>query len=96
MSFKSISLAVATFALSANAYSATVSYSGYSLDTNTNIITDGDIEWLRWDQTIGMSIDQALSAYSADGWRVASNIEVATLFNSFALQPSITFDTDEV
>lgn len=63
--------------------STTLSYSGYTLDTSTNIVTGGGLQWLRWDQTLSMSIDQALQLYGADGWRLAANTEVATLMNAF-------------
>ena len=44
------------------------------------------LEWLTWDKTTNMSITDALSVYSNDGWRLASNTEVCTMFDSlFAL-----------
>jgi hypothetical protein len=55
---------------------------GYTLDAGSNIVTGGGLEWLQWDETKGHSIDSALSSYSGDGWRLASNIEVANLFNN--------------
>lgn len=51
-----------------------------------NFDRDGDplveaagLEWLRWDITNGMSIDQALDIFG--GWRLASNNEMNELFN---------------
>jgi len=41
------------------------------------------LEWLPWDRTVNMSVEEALSEYSPnDGWRLSSNSEVADLFNS--------------
>jgi len=47
-----------------------------------------DLEWLRWDQTLNMSIMDATGAYAADGWRVATEMEVAALFNNFFIADS--------
>lgn len=85
-----------TLSISANA--ASVSYNGYTLDTDTNIVTDGELEWLQWDETVGLTRYQAQLAYGGDAtgiydWRVASNLEMASLFNAFNF--GITFDTDE-
>jgi hypothetical protein len=91
--FKLASIAVVLL-LSTNVNADLISHSGYTLDTDTNVITDGNLEWLRWDITTGMSINQALSVYSTDGWRLASNTVMANLFNSFSFN-SIVFDTDE-
>ena len=90
--------AAIAFALSTSTHAAIVTHNGYSLDTETNIVTDGNLEWLQWNMTTGMSINQALSMYSEDGWRLASNVEMAELFNSFAFTPSYwdyVFDSDE-
>jgi hypothetical protein len=62
---------------------ATISYNGYSIDTTTDIVTAGRTEWLQWDETKGMSISSALTAYASDGWRLASNLEMLSLMNSF-------------
>lgn len=77
--------------LSANA--AVVSHYGYSLDTDTNIVTGGGLEWMQWDETIGMSINSALAAHGTEGWRLASNVEMASLFNAFDF--GLVFDSDE-
>ncbi len=82
-------------------YASTASgaYFDYSLDEDTNIVTGNGYEWLRWDQTVGMSINDAIASYSADGWRVASNTEMAFLFNDFGVNyhmgTTIPYDTDE-
>lgn len=59
--------------------------SDYTLNESTNIVTDSanNLEWLQWDETVGMSINSALAAYAADGWQLASNTQMADLFNTF-------------
>ena len=74
--------------------SATViSHNGYSHDDTTNIVEGGGLEWLQWDETVGQSIDTGLGTYSPDGWRLASNAEMAALFNAFDFGG--LFDSDE-
>ncbi|REL30883.1 PEP-CTERM sorting domain-containing protein [Thalassotalea euphylliae] len=59
--------------------------SDYSLDSDSNIVTDSgnNLEWLQWSVTDGMSIDQALSTYANDGWQLASTAQMSDLFNTF-------------
>lgn len=61
--------------------------SDYVLDETTNTITDtaNGIEWLQWNQTTGMSINEALAAFNSDGWQLATNSQMAELFNAFDL-----------
>jgi hypothetical protein len=66
---------------------ASIIFNGYTHDTSTDIVTGGGLDWLQWDYTIGQSIDTALagaatSAYGG-GWALASNAQMAGLFNSF-------------
>ena len=70
-----------TFATASSA--TTVSYQGYTLDTDTSIISGEDLEWLRWNETTGMSVDGALNQYQEDGWRVANTQEINSLFTNF-------------
>jgi hypothetical protein len=81
---KPISLAVA---IMASQHAAAGIISDYTLDTNTNIVTDSasGIEWLQWTETDGLSIDAALAAHAAAGWAIATNTQMAYLFNSFDL-----------
>ena len=88
---KVVTFLALTLPLSAAA--STVSYHGYTLDTDSNIVTGGGLEWLQWDQTAGQSISAALANYSGDGWRLATNTEMAALFNAFNF--GSTFDTNE-
>ena len=61
--------------------------SDYSLDSETNIVTDSsnNLEWLQWSQTRGMSLDAALTQYASQGWELASGEQMARLFNTFGL-----------
>ena len=64
-------------------HAALVSHHGYTLDTETNIVTGGGLEWLQWDVTLGDSVNTALGNHAANGWRVATNTEMSTLLNAF-------------
>lgn len=86
-------LALIVLSLSVSANAAIVTYNGYSLDTTTNIVSGGGLQWLQWNETAVQSINMALTTYSGDGWRLASNSEMAAMLNSFVFP--ITFDTDE-
>lgn len=93
MKFWILAPSVTVLVLSASVNAATITHNEYSLDTDTNIVTGGGLEWLQWDETAGSSIVSALGTYEADGWRLATNYEMASLFNSFDFD--LTFDTDE-
>ena len=41
-----------------------ISHFGYERDSASNIVRGGGLEWLMWDVTKGMSINEALAAYS--------------------------------
>lgn len=56
---------------------------GYDLDESTNIVTGGGLEWLQWDETVGMTVGQAITEYGVDGWRLATSTEMSNLLNSF-------------
>ncbi|GAB3003118.1 PEP-CTERM sorting domain-containing protein [Psychrosphaera aestuarii] len=81
---KNIGLAL-LFVVSTNVSAGLIS--DYVLDGTTNTVFDNrsGLEWLRWDQTDGMTIQQALSAYNSGGWQLASNAQAAYLFNTFDL-----------
>jgi hypothetical protein len=79
-----------------------ITYNNHTLDTDTKIVSGEALEWLRWDETIGMSIQQASSDLLSghingvdygDGWRIATNEDMAALFQSFF--PQIEWDNDE-
>lgn len=56
---------------------------GYTLDATSNVVQGGGLEWLQWSETVGLSVNTALGRYRDDGWRLATNIEMADLFNAF-------------
>ncbi len=60
-----------------------ISHHGYERDSSSNIVKGGGLEWLMWDVTKGMSVNQALAAYADAGWQLATNDMMASLFNTF-------------
>lgn len=48
------------------------------------------LEWLTWDKTVGMTVNEAFENYGRDGWTLASNIEMAALFNMFFLDDDVS------
>lgn len=74
-------------------HAETISYSGYTLNTEKNIVTGGGLEWLQWDETLSLGVSTALSIYGEDKWRVASHSDMNNLFNAFNFGRS--FDSDE-
>ncbi|WP_339806835.1 hypothetical protein [uncultured Marinobacter sp.] len=85
--------------LAGNAYSGLITHNNYTLDTDTNIVTGGGLEWLQWDETLGLSIDDVTdpnSQYAQAGWSVVSDQQMAALFNEWAFGPAgYVWGTDE-
>jgi hypothetical protein len=79
---KSIVIGI-TLLLSEFAKADMITFNDYTLDEATNIVTKDSMEWLQWDVTLGMSIVTALEAYANDGWELASNDQMAGLFDDF-------------
>ncbi|RVU40272.1 hypothetical protein EOE67_06665 [Rheinheimera riviphila] len=73
---------------------AVIEYKGYSRDSSSNIVTGGGLEWLKWDVTQGMSINEALAAHK--GWSLASNLQMASLFNAFQFGASNWHDKENM
>ena len=67
------------------AYAGPIEFKGYSRENSSNVVTGGGLEWLQWTVTKGMTIDSALKQYTAQGWRLANNEQMATLFNTFSV-----------
>jgi len=65
------------------AFALSIEHYGYTLDTDTHVVTGGGFEWLRWDQTWGNSFDQALLDYSGGNWRIAHSTEMLGLVTAF-------------
>ncbi len=91
---KKIMLASCLLVASMASQAALISYNGYERDTAKNYVTGGGLEWLMWDVTKGVGINSALDAHTAQGWRLATNLEMATLFNKFLFGSTI-FTSDE-
>ena len=62
---------------------ATISHYGYTLDTDTDIVTGGGLEWLQFDETGGQSVSEAIGTYSDSGWSLATVENVLNLFYDF-------------
>lgn len=77
---KAFSVAALTLSASAFVNAAPVTIGDYSYSGTGSTFTGGGLEWLRWDQTKGMSVNQALAANS--GWRVANGQEVSALLKA--------------
>jgi len=96
MKFWKLASAAAALVLSTSANAIIISYGGYTHDTDTDIVTGNGLEWLQWDRTLGEgynSIQSQLDTLEGGGWSVASNVQMAQLFNAFDF--GIMFDTDE-
>jgi hypothetical protein len=74
------------------AEAALISHNNYSLNTDTNIVTNNGTEWLQWDVTIGESMSSALGKYASEGWMLASNYQMAALFTDFGWGSSVQED----
>jgi|GEM_PF-2661117 len=83
MKLKTLLTSSCLLVLSHTASAGMISYNGYTLDEDTNIVTNGVLEWLQWDETIGSAINIARSTYMSLGWEVASNTQMLTLANDF-------------
>jgi hypothetical protein len=71
-------------AVSGLANAVLITHNDYTLNSTTNIVTHTDgTEWLQWDVTKGQSISDALGNYAIDGWKLAGNAQMATLFGHF-------------
>lgn len=66
---------------------ATYTSNGYTWDDATNYVAGGGLEWMRWSETAGQSIQDAESIYVPAGWRVATVSEMAGLFSAFDFGP---------
>lgn len=93
-------LFLATLAASLSAQASTLSYYGYTLDTDTHIVTGAGLQWLQWDQTVEVPVKTAEQTYGAAGWRLATAQEMSNLLHDFEFFPCPTcsyhrFNIDE-
>jgi hypothetical protein len=96
MKFRILKATIVSACLLVNglAEAALISYNNYSLNTDTNIVTNNGAEWLQWDVTIGESISSALVEYASEGWMLASNSQMAGLFTDFGWGSSVQDDVN--
>jgi hypothetical protein len=66
---------------------------GYTRDDESNVVQGFGLEWLQWTETMGQSVDTALTAFASGRWRLATNIEMADLFNAFSVDLPFTYST---
>lgn len=103
-----LSLLVTALCYSPVTNALTESPSWYDGTFDSVTVEFGDLEWLRWDQTLNMSINEALTTFESEGWRLATNIEMADLMNGYfpidentfnygdaSSDPTKVFDSDE-
>jgi hypothetical protein len=81
-----------------------ITYNDYTLNEDTNIVSGGGLEWLQWDVTVDMTINQALADIAdgvingvsyGSGWVLATNVQMAGLFNDFVLGATAPWDANE-
>ena len=70
-----------TFLTSFSSYAGLITHSGFTLDTDTNIVSNGEQEWLQWDQTINASFDDVLNEHT--GWSIANADQMVGLLANF-------------
>ena len=92
-------LSIMACVLAGNAYAGLITHNNYTLDTDTNIVTGGGLEWLQWDETLGLSINDVTDpngSYAQAGWSVVNEQQMAALFNDWAFGPTgYVWGTDE-
>lgn len=64
-----------------------ISKNGYTLNSDTNIITDGELDWLQWDVNRGISREDLENTWldnaQYQGWRYATYNEMLSLIKTF-------------
>jgi hypothetical protein len=66
-----------------NISASIIEHQNYTFNNSSNYVTDGSYDWLRWDQTLNLSIYEVQTNLYYSGWRVASNLEMLILLNDF-------------
>ena len=90
MKLKFLQAAVAGLMLSVCGFAnaTLITHNGYTLDTDTKIVSNGVVEWLQWSETIDQSINTALTNNGSDDWTLASNMQMSGLLGDFGFNPS--------
>jgi hypothetical protein len=95
MKFKFLKVTIVGLMLSVSGFASAVmiTHNGYTLNTDTNIVTTGSTEWLKWTETAyERDIYQSYLDYKMAGWEFATNAQMARLLNDFNF--GVTFDDD--
>lgn len=87
-------LASCLFVTSMAAQAGLISHGAYSRASDATVVSSADLEWLMWDATKGLSIDDALAKYQSQGWVLASNAQMADLFKAFQFGKDDWLDTE--
>tara|TARA_Y100000310_G_scaffold296856_1_gene329447 strand:- start:3854 stop:4534 length:681 start_codon:yes stop_codon:yes gene_type:complete len=81
--FYSLIIFITVSLFSGNALAAVINKYNFSYDPVSNLVEGNGLYWMRWDESIGLSIDSALAQFSIDGWRVATSKEMVDMYNVF-------------
>ena len=84
---------LAVILASHTAQAGVITYKNYSRDEAKNYVSGGGLDWLMWNQFVG-GIDYAL--YKYPGWRLATNHEMAALFNTFNFGNDLWLDEESI
>lgn len=82
----SILTAAITLPLCSQANATPISKNGYSYSGSGTTFTGAGLEWLRWSETLNMTVNEATSAYAGSGYRIATKSEGDSLIK--ALTPT--------
>lgn len=63
-----------------------IQYNGFYREYSSNIVNGNNLEWLMWDVNNGKSIFEALRKYSVDGWMLANESQIISLYDSFGFR----------
>jgi hypothetical protein len=87
-----LTLLLSSLMLSQTSQAVTIGLASFTINeaANTVIDEDEDLEWLRWDQTLNMSLSDTETAFP--GFTIATSAQLTTLFNkitgsSFLIDP---------
>jgi len=81
---KYLRLGVILFALTNFAHATLITHNDYTLNTDTNIVTHGSLQWLQWDETSNTSISDFYNdAVLSKKWKFASSQQMSDLFNDW-------------
>ncbi len=81
---KNLLAVVSLLVMSMASQGALIEHNGYQRESGSVIVKGGGVEWLMWEQTKNLSIQQALDKYSKEGWQLASHQNMAKLFTAFS------------